>query len=311
MTNSRLGVGLWLQSLMLVLLLLAFSPLFADDTVEERATAAIEAGDAGRAIEMLDRAIRSDRNNANLHYLLGAAEAAHIGSRNTFGQMRAAGRMRRAWERAIELDPDHIQARFSMMVYYVQAPGIAGGDKDKARVEAAEISRRDEIMGHRARAVLASMDDDFPGAVGELEQALTKVSDDPETRATLLQELGFMCQRAENWACAHEAFSRGVVDDPEFMMGWYQIGRTALNARENVVEGIAALARYLAHEPKNNDPSLAWAHTRIAELHMLNNDHEQATFHVRQALSLESDHEMARELQARLEACAVEEVRSC
>ena len=298
--------------LILALTLFLAAPFaVADNPAGTQALAALEARDAGRAIDILERAIRTDRNNAELHYLLGNAEAAHIGSRNALGQMRAAGRMRRAWERAVELDAEHLQARFSLMSYYAQAPGIAGGDKAKARAEAAEIARRDVVMGHRAAATLAAMDSDFPGAVAELQQAVAKSPDDPAKRAPLLGQLGFMCQRAEDWACAHDAFSRAVVDDPEFMMGWYQIGRTALNAEAQLDEGIAALTRYLTHEPEGNNPSLAWAHTRLAGLQMLKNDSEQARAQLQQALALDAEHDTARELMARLDACANGEARRC
>ncbi len=304
-TAQPVGAALWPRMLMFALLI-SFGPLAANQSAKEQATAALEAGQAEQAIEILERAIRTDRNNAELHFLLGNAEAAHIGNRNALGQMRAAGRMRRAWERAVELDPSHLQARFSLMSYYAQAPGIAGGDKAKARAEAAEIARRDVVMGHRAAASLAAMDSDFPGAVAELQQAVAKTPDDAETRAPLLGELGFMCQRAEDWACAHEAFTAAVADDEKLWMAWYQIGRTAVMSGQHLEAGAAALERYLGHTPVRNEPSLAWANTRLGEVYLKQGRGADAYGRFQAALQLDPDHELAKGLVATARECAAQ-----
>ena len=55
-------------------------------------------------------------------------------------------------EKAIALDPDHIQARFFLMGYHLYAPGILGGKKKEAQNQADQIKMRDPIRGHLAQA---------------------------------------------------------------------------------------------------------------------------------------------------------------
>src|SRR5205085_11543518 len=49
-------------------------------------------------------------------------------------------------------DPNLIDARFSLIEFYLQAPGIMGGSETKAIEQANEIKRRDPLAGHRAMA---------------------------------------------------------------------------------------------------------------------------------------------------------------
>jgi len=281
--------------LILALTLFLAAPFaMADNPARTQALAALEAGEAERAIEILERAIRTDRNNAVLHFMLGNAEAGALNSRSTIGQMRAAGRMRRAWERAVELDPSHVQARFALMSYYSQAPGIAGGDKGKAREQQQAIARLDPVQGHRAHATIHAMDGELAEAVIEITRAAVLSKDDPEVHATIQGERGFMCQRAEDWACAHDAFTAAVKGKEDYWMGWYQIGRTALLSEAHLDEGAAALERYTGHTPRRNEPSIAWARTRLGQLYLKQERVADAREQFTTALTLEPDHEEAK-----------------
>lgn len=49
--------------------------------------------------------------------------------------------MKSAWEKAVQLDPKTVDARESLIQYYLQAPAIAGGSVDKAIEMATEIKK--------------------------------------------------------------------------------------------------------------------------------------------------------------------------
>jgi len=53
-------------------------------------------------------------------------------------------------EKAVELNPDSIEARFDLMEYYLQAPAFLGGDVAKAEGQAREISKRSAAAGRKA-----------------------------------------------------------------------------------------------------------------------------------------------------------------
>src|SRR5205085_11738280 len=56
------------------------------------------------------------------------------------------------FETAVSLDPNHVDARWGLMQFYMLAPGFIGGGEDKAIQQANEIKKRDNYMGHRARS---------------------------------------------------------------------------------------------------------------------------------------------------------------
>ncbi len=55
-------------------------------------------------------------------------------------------------ERAIQLDPNLIAARFALLEVYVSARAFVGGSESGALEQATEIRKRDAIDGHRAFA---------------------------------------------------------------------------------------------------------------------------------------------------------------
>jgi tetratricopeptide (TPR) repeat protein len=68
------------------------------------------------------------------------------------GKLSNAKKCKKAWLKAVELDPENLQARVGLFNYYVQAPGIAGGGIDKAKQQANEIKKLDAFQGYYAFA---------------------------------------------------------------------------------------------------------------------------------------------------------------
>lgn len=83
-----------------------------------------------------------------------------------------------AYERAVALEPENFDFRWSLFEYYRQAPGIAGGGLDKARGEAAAMKRIDPVRARVAFALLHAADKDYTAAFAELDAALAVAPDD-------------------------------------------------------------------------------------------------------------------------------------
>ena len=58
-------------------------------------------------------------------------------------------------EKAAELDPKSLDARFSLLEFYLQAPRLMGGGEDKAAAMAEQIARINAASGALAQARLA------------------------------------------------------------------------------------------------------------------------------------------------------------
>jgi len=60
-----------------------------------------------------------------------------------------APKMKSAWEKAIALDPKNLDARTSLIQYYLQAPGFMGGSVEKAKEVAGQVLKLKPAEGHR------------------------------------------------------------------------------------------------------------------------------------------------------------------
>ena len=250
-------------------------------------------------------------------------------------KLRAMGRAkggRKAIEAALELEPDNLEAREWLFQYYLQAPGFAGGDKDKAKIQAREVAKIDSVEGFLYWAFLYEFEDeDFGAAEAEYLKALAANPEEPEpyfsyayfssrrgepdkakdtamklldkdwiddaTRARVHMDLGFMHQSSEEWASAIAEFSLALEADSTAMRAVYQMGRTYIFAETNLDEAERLYNLYLS-QPRLKGwwPSKADAHYRLAMVYDLKGDEVAAKEEVEKALKLNPDHDGARDL---------------
>ena len=58
-----------------------------------------------------------------------------------------ARKCKKYYEKAVELDPYNIEAKESILEFYLRAPKIIGGGREKAEFQANEIKKIDVISG--------------------------------------------------------------------------------------------------------------------------------------------------------------------
>jgi len=75
--------------------------------------------------------------------------------------------VKQAFEVAVRLAPRDIPARRDLMQFFVQAPWIVGGDKDKAKQQVEAIAAIDPVEGRLARAAYLSADKQWKPAEAE------------------------------------------------------------------------------------------------------------------------------------------------
>src|SRR4028118_1733355 len=137
----------------LVIALFVALPLAAASAAEHAAAAktAQQRGEHQKAAELFEKAVALDPKNADYHFLLGMTYGEL--ARQTEGmrqQMSLARKTKAEFEKAVQYDPGHLQARSGLITFYLLAPGFMGGGADKALAQAAEIKRRNSFEGHRA-----------------------------------------------------------------------------------------------------------------------------------------------------------------
>jgi tetratricopeptide (TPR) repeat protein len=112
-------------------------------------------GNLDRARALAEKAVALDGKQARYHRQLGETygETAEVAS--LFAKGGWAKKFKSEVDTAAALDPKDIGSRFDLLEYYLQAPRLMGGGKDKAAAMADEIARIDAVQGALAQARLA------------------------------------------------------------------------------------------------------------------------------------------------------------
>lgn len=257
----------------------------ADDLLRQ-GQALFREGKLDEAAEALEEAVELAPANAEAHHMLGATYGRQAGQGSMFAKMRLAGKIKEHFERAVALEPEKLEYRDSLFQFYIAAPAVAGGGVDKARAQAAEMTKRDPVRGDMALAAIARSEGKPDEAIALLKAAHAKHPDN----ARLGVQIGIALQDQKRYDEAFVWFQSMVAKDPAAMGAWYQLGRTAVLAKARLADGEAALKRYLAGTPGEQDPPHAAAHWRLGMIYELMQKVAEARAQYQAALRLDPKH---------------------
>ncbi|HSP94460.1 MAG TPA: tetratricopeptide repeat protein, partial [Thermoanaerobaculia bacterium] len=95
-------------------------------------------GSPGLAVEWMEESIAIEPSSTEYHLWLGRAYGYQAIRAAVLKQPSLAKKVRKEFEQASALDPDNLEARFGLIEFYLQAPGILGGSEKKAKEQAQE-----------------------------------------------------------------------------------------------------------------------------------------------------------------------------
>jgi len=131
------------------------------------------------ALEDWDRAESScrtaaslDPGNSRFHLWLGRVYGEKADRANFLSAAGLAGKVRGEFERAVQLNPQDVDARVDLAEFYLEAPGIVGGGERKAREQAQSIAAVDPAREHWIYARIAEKKKDAATAEREYRQGI-------------------------------------------------------------------------------------------------------------------------------------------
>lgn len=248
----------------------------------------------GEAITWFEKAVALVPQSSDHHVWLGHAALEEVQRASIFRKLPLASKARKALERAVELDPANVEARGFLFAFYRQAPGVAGGSRERARQQADAMVKLDPVRGHLARA---SLDDEEGDLAGGERDYLAAIDADP-ARAGSYASLGQMHVRAAAYEKAFAIFERGLAAAPGHLPLLYQVGRTAAMSGQRLDDGERALQDYL--EGTTDPQWRSAAYWRLGMLHEHRRRHADARAAYEQALRIDPNRKEAREALRRL-----------
>ena len=253
-------------------------------------------GKDGPAAGEFEKASKEDPASAWYHLWLGRVYGTQAQGASPLRQPGLARRTKAHFEKAVELDPELIDAREGVMQYYLLAPGFMGGSKEKAKIQADEIAKRNPYRGGLAQARIARMQRDTAQMIRGLE---SMVSQFPDSTAPYLQ-LGSILVARKEWPRLWTLSEQLLAKRPDYRYAKYWTGVIAAESGERLEQGEKGLQDYLAHPSAPNEPSHAAAHWRLGRIREKASDPDGARAHYKEALALDPKFKPAQDALAKL-----------
>ena len=256
----------------------------------------MDLGNYDQAVTFAERAVQLSPECTESHFWLARSYAMKADTARSFWLARKA---RLEYQAAVKLDPDNLLARRDLMEFYLQAPWILGGSKDKAWAQVEAIASRNAAEGHLARAIYWR-DLNKPSMAA---QEYRKVLDaKPQQAEAYFQVADFyeVDQKPAEVEAAVRAVSLIVPDDPR--LSYYRAVASVMK-RQDLSMAEQELKDYLEKAPPRDDfPPHAAAHDWLGRIYEIWGKKQQAVEQYRFALRLSPDNQSARKALSRLES---------
>jgi len=248
-----------------------------------------------RGIQACEHARNLDPQNSLYQLWLGRIYGEKADRAGFFSAAGLVRKVRSSFERAVELDPKSWEARTDLAEFYLEAPGIVGGGKDKAREQAQQLLALNPAMAHWVLARIAEKDHD--NAAAEREYRAEVESSHSSARGWL--DLAIFLRHAnrlDEMEAALRQLESCPVDRRESLMDGASL---LLRTGRDPALAIRLLRRYLS-DPVEEGPAFK-AHNMLGELLEKQGDRRAAAEQFRAALVLDPNYAKAQENLKRLE----------
>jgi tetratricopeptide (TPR) repeat protein len=274
----------------------AVPPPPAEKIAELRAALARE--DPDGAIVLAERLSVSEPMSSIARMWVGRALGMKALRSSLFTQVSWGKKCKKAFEQAVALDPDDVDARFELARYLFVAPSIAGGSHDLARAQIAELAKRNPSRALMTEGLLKEHEKDLPGAEAAFRKAVETAPRDHTSAGAFSSFL----VRQKRFPEALTFWNSRIQSDPSDLLARYGHARTALDANAGLPEAADDLRAYLAAPPTPDGPTWADARWRLG-LVLEKLGQKQAAIHeIEEALRLIPGHAGAKKDLERLRA---------
>jgi tetratricopeptide (TPR) repeat protein len=259
-----------------------------------RAYYALQNWDA--AISACQKAVELQPNSSTYHLWLGRAYGEKADVSNFLTAAGLAKKVRSEFEKAVQLSPNDVAARTDLAEFYLEAPGIVGGGKDKAAAQAETMSKLNPAKAHWISGRIAEKRKDYATAEQEYKAEIDSSHNSPEAWLDLalfyrhVNRLDEMQRAIAKATAAQTNQSEVLVDAAE----------TLMRAGRDFPGAIEMLHRYLTSRATVEQAPAFKAHYLLGTLLEKQGDTQAAAQEYRTALSMAKSYSLAQQALSRL-----------
>jgi tetratricopeptide (TPR) repeat protein len=242
-----------------------------------------------RGVPACERAVELDPHNSLYELWLGRVYGEKADRVGFLSAAPLAKKVRGAFERAVELDPKSWEARTDLAEFYLEAPGIVGGGKNKAHQQADAIMLLNPAMSHWVAARIAEKEKDQAAAEQEYRAEIA-VSHSAIRGWVDLAIFLRHANRLDEMEEALRHLESAPIDRAESLMDGAGL---LLRTGRNYPLAAKLLRRYLA-APVEEGPAFK-AHDMLGQVLEKQGDYKGAAEEYRAALALAHDYTRAQE----------------
>ena len=246
------------------------------------------------ALRLANAALAVNPKSADAYYAIAEVYGRKATDAGMLKAAGHAGKLKKAAEAAVAIDPNHVDALGILVDFHRRAPGIMGGDRKKAAEYLERLIKLDPAVGWGKKASAAFSDKDTTLGAECLARAVEQA---PTSGRALVSLASWLVQpgrdqaRAERlakqaielepwriggwqvlagyyayhsrWADVDDVLARSEALDPTRLAPWYSAGRAILTASADPTRAERYLRHYLSREPEYGSFSHAAARWRL------------------------------------------------
>ncbi|NLT33357.1 MAG: tetratricopeptide repeat protein [Acidobacteria bacterium] len=249
-----------------------------------------------QASRELEEAVKIEPRNARYHLWLGRAYGDQASRAFFTSAFSLARKVVREFETARDLAPRDIDVRFDLLEYYLQAPGVVGGGKDKAEAEVKAIAEIDPSKKAIAEATLYIRNKEWEKA----ETALLRATVEHPRHASSHRDLAEYRFDRKDYRGALDSGLKALGLDPKSRSTALLVASARVSLGVDLDEADRSLAALAGGPLHDGDPSYEEVHYWIGASALARGDRARAREAFQTALRFNPEHTRAKDALAQI-----------
>lgn len=212
-----------------------------------------------KAIPIYKGLTQEQPNNANYWYKYGGAMGLQALEVNKFRAFFMLDDIKNALMQAANLNPKHIEARWALVEYYIQLPGLIGGSRKKALRFADQLEKISPVDGYLAKGYVYEYDNEPQLAEYNYKKAVQiGASYTCYSKLASFYEKRNPKKAIETIEQATQKLNRNALN--------YQLGKVSATYILDLEKGEMCLKKYIANYSLEDGVPLEWAYYNLAKI---------------------------------------------